>query len=309
MRVISSVTTHLVRNEITLTLTLSRSTGRGDQRVSDRWILSRFTAAVAEANAALAIYRFDQYAKVCYDFFWRDFCDWYVEAIKPAMKDPATSGATANVLAAVLDGTLRLMHPMIPFITERLWWQLNAVRPERGLPGLLDCPPSERLIKAAWPKPTAFDESAEHVFPRLQAVIVAVRNVRNEYKLDPKKAITVQLSVPGVEAVAQTEANRGMIEFLSPCVIERIGSDLPPPDNAARGSGEGFEVFALNMIDPDAEAKRTAKQREELERKVVALRGRLANPSYADKAPPHLVQQTRDELATAEAELVKLGSG
>ena len=119
--------------------------------LADRWIVSRFNRTVEEANAALAAYRFDQYAKACYDFFWRDFCDWYVEATKPAMKDPARAAQTANVLAAVLDGALRLMHPMIPFITETIWWRLNDVRPDRGLPGRLECPPRPRLIRAAWP--------------------------------------------------------------------------------------------------------------------------------------------------------------
>ena len=117
----------------------------------DRWIISRFHRAVKESNDALKAYRFDLYAKTCYDFFWRDFCDWYVEAIKPAMKDPARAPQTANVLSAVLDGSLRLMHPMIPFITETIWWRLNDVRPVRGLPGLLECPPSKRLVLAQWP--------------------------------------------------------------------------------------------------------------------------------------------------------------
>src|SRR5439155_11516518 len=103
--------------------------------IADNWIVSRFNRTVAEANSALESYRFDQYAKVCYDFFWRDFCDWYVEAAKPAMKDPARQVQTANVLAATLDGALRLLHPIIPFITETIWWKLCDVRPERGLPG------------------------------------------------------------------------------------------------------------------------------------------------------------------------------
>ena len=119
--------------------------------LADRWIIARFHRTVAECDDALKSYRFDVYAKSCYDFFWRDFCDWYVEAIKPAMKDPARAPQTANVLAAVLDGSLRLMHPMIPFITETVWWRLNDVRPQRGLPGLLECPPSKRLVTAQWP--------------------------------------------------------------------------------------------------------------------------------------------------------------
>ena len=82
----------------------------------------------------------------------RDLCDWDLEAIKPAMKDPARAGVTANVLASVLDGSLRLMHPMIPFITETIWWKLNEVRPgARTLPGRIEGSDSPRLVKAAWP--------------------------------------------------------------------------------------------------------------------------------------------------------------
>src|SRR5262249_31438911 len=121
--------------------------------MADRWIVSRFNRTVDEANQALAAYRFDLYAKSCYDFFWRDLCDWYIEAIKPDLKDPNRAPTVAHVLAATLDGALRLMHPIIPFITETIWWKLNETRPHRGLPGRLDCgdAPSKRLIKAPWP--------------------------------------------------------------------------------------------------------------------------------------------------------------
>src|SRR5437588_12872 len=154
--------------------------------MTDHWIVSRFNRAVEESNAALKVYRFDVYAKACYDFFWRDFCDWYVEAIKPALKDAARAGQAANVLAAVLDGALRLMHPIIPFITETIWWKLNEARPVRELPGRIEgSPNSPRLIKAKWPQVGSFSEAAEHIFPKFQEVIGAIRNARNEYKADP----------------------------------------------------------------------------------------------------------------------------
>ncbi len=92
---------------------------------SSAGLIGRLTKSIRRSSQ----YRFDVYAKNCYDFFWRDLCDWYLEAIKPAMKDPRRAGQTANVLAAVMDGALRLMHPMIPFITETIWWRLNEVRP------------------------------------------------------------------------------------------------------------------------------------------------------------------------------------
>ncbi len=117
--------------------------------LADRWIVSRFNRAVEDSNVALAVYRFDQYARACYDFFWRDFCDWYLEAAKSALKDPDRSAATAAVLSRMLDSLLRLMHPMIPFITERLWWNLH---------------PGTKLISAAWPAGGPIDTDAEQVF-------------------------------------------------------------------------------------------------------------------------------------------------
>ena len=270
----------------------------------DRWILSRFHRTLATANDALAVYRFDQYAKACYEFFWDDFCAWYVEASKPAMKDPARRDQTAHVLAAVLDGALRLMHPVIPFITETIWWQLNAVRPTRGLPGRLDCPPSPRLIHATWPTPADTDDSAEHGFRQLQEIITAVRNLRNEHKADPKKPVAVSLSAP--PELQHLDANRELIELLAVCTVQQVGPNLPPPRHAARATAAGCDVYVEGLIDPAAEGQRLAKAREVLAGKITALQARLANPSYADRAPPKLVQQTRDELAAAEAELAKL---
>jgi valyl-tRNA synthetase len=273
--------------------------------LADQWILSRFNRTVAECDSALREYRFDQYAKSCYDFFWRDFCDWYLEAIKPAMKDPARAAQTASVLAAVLDGSLRLMHPMIPFITETIWWRLSDVREERGLPGRIMGCTSKRLIHAAWPKVGDFSEAAEHIFPRLQEIVVAIRNIRNQYKVDPRKSVAVSISAPG-DSARQIEANRTVIETLATCALKEVRTDLPAPPNAARALAAGCEIFVEGLIDPEAEKQRLGRKREELIKQINALRGRLSNESYTAKAPPHLVKQTQDQLAQAEAELAKV---
>src|SRR5262249_12962724 len=161
-----------------------------------------FSRAAKEIESALRDYRFDQYAKSCYDFFWGDLCDWYLEAIKPAMKDPKRAPQTAQVLSTVLDGSLRLMHPMIPFITETLWCKLNEVGPLRGIANAIETPPSERLIKAAWPKVGSSDDSVEASFARLQEIVQALRNLRSEHKVDPKRTIAVTVSADGPAAKA-----------------------------------------------------------------------------------------------------------
>jgi valyl-tRNA synthetase len=265
--------------------------------LADKWIISRFNRAVSDANAAMSVYRFDQYAKVCYDFFWRDFCDWYVEAIKPALKDAARAAQTSDVLAVVLDGALRLMHPMIPFITETIWWRLNSVRPARGTTR-----PSNRLILATWPTGGAVDDAAEADFSKLQEIIAAIRNVRNEHKADPKKSVEVTID-PG-DSRSLLEQERGTIELLATCRVT-LGSATPTP-GSARATAGGCEISIAGLTDTEAEQQRQAKQRQTLIDKREALRKRLANPAYTEKAPPHLVQQTRDELAAVEAELTKL---
>jgi valyl-tRNA synthetase len=274
--------------------------------LSDHWIISRFNRTVAECNSALNDYRFDHYAKACYDFFWRDLCDWYLEAIKPAMKDPARAAGTANVLASVLDGALRLMHPMTPFITETIWWKLNDVRPDRSIAGHLECPPSQRLIKAAWPVAAAVDDAIEAVFASLQETIGAIRNLRNEHKVDPKRVVTATIVAPA-ESARQIEENREIIELLALCKLAAVGPNLAPPAQAARTQASSVEIYLEGLVDQAAEQQRSTKRKEELTKKRTALQGRLANKAYADRAPAHLVQQTRDELAAVEAELEKLG--
>jgi valyl-tRNA synthetase len=259
----------------------------------ERWIISRFNRAVAEADAALAVYRFDQYAKVCYDFFWRDFCDWYVEAIKPSLRDPATSARTGQILAGVLDGALRLLHPIIPFITETIWWKLNEAAPERSR----KIPKSPRLIKAAWPAAGAVDAEAETVFGKLQEIVGAIRNARNVHKIDPKTELTVGIQ-PFDEWI---EKNQATINLLAVC---RVSGAASP--NATRVTAADHQIWIEGLSDKQADTEIKEKNRETLERKRTTLKARLDNPGYAAKAPAHLVEQTKAELAKTEAELAEL---
>jgi valyl-tRNA synthetase len=281
--------------------------GATEPSLADRWILSRLATTVRDANAALADYRFDQYAKACYDFFWRDLCDWYIEAIKPAMRSPDQAPRVANVLATALDASLRLMHPMIPFITETIWWRLNEVRPQRGVAGVAGAS-SERLITAAWPAAdeSLIDPSTEAEFARLQDLITAIRNVRNEHKVEPRRSISVVLVGPD-EALQPALANRQIIQTLATCTIREAGPAARPQSGASRALAGAVEIHVEGLVDAAAEEQRVAKRREELNRQITALRGRLANENYTKKAPPHLVQQTKDQLAEAEAELARLG--
>lgn len=271
-----------------------------EPELPDRWIISRLHRTIGDANNSLAAYRFDQYAKTCYDFFWGDFCDWYLEAVKPALKDSARAPQTANVLAAVLGSALRLMHPIIPFITETIWEQLCRIRPERGIPGQIMGCTSELLIRAAWPRSGATDEGAEEDFNKIRQIVTAIRNVRSEYKLDPKKSVAACISAPA-ELAGLLQSNTELIELLGTCRLQPHA-----PAGAAKTLAAGCEIFIENPVDPQAEQQRLASERAKLKKQADALRARLSNESYISKAPPHLVQQTRDQLAQVEIEIEKL---
>jgi valyl-tRNA synthetase len=263
-----------------------------------------------EVNETLSSYRFDAYAKACYDFFWRDLCDWYVEAIKPAMKDPKRAGQTSAILAACLDASLRLMHPMIPFITEILFWKLNEVRPNRMLEQILELPPSKRLINAAWPHRlnewTAM--SADFLVPKLQEIIGAIRQLRNDHKVDPKKTVAVSIKATP-DACRTIDGNREVIELLATCTIKTVDAHLGPIANAAKSQAAGCEIYVEGLVDEAAEQQRASKRREEVTKQIAIRESRLANQGYIAKAPPALVKQTQDELAALKAELEKLSNG
>jgi valyl-tRNA synthetase len=273
----------------------------------DRWMLSRLAHTVTEATEALQQFRFDQYAKTCYDFIERDFSDWYVEASKPALRaaadSPQAAAQTANLLAVALDASLRLLHPIIPFVTERIWWSLNQIRPARGIPAI-PCPSSTQLlIRAPFPAVAGLQKlhsADEQTFSDIQALITAVRNVRNTNKLDPRKSLTINVKT----SRASVQQNKDLIESLAICQLAEIGPKIAEPPGAVRASAGPFEIYVVGADTPlTTDSATAAKRREELTKQIGTLRARLASPGYADKAPPKLVEQTRQQLAAAEAEL------
>jgi len=274
--------------------------------LADRWILSRLNRTIREADDAINAYRFDQYAKTTYDFFWRDFCDWYLEIAKSQMKNPATRESTGKLLMAVLDASLRLLHPVIPFVTEKVWWQLNDIAPDRSIKGVIELAPAKRCIRAKWLSAGAVDESAEAIMDNLQVLITAIRTIRNDYKVSPKQVVPVTIVAP--ECGQQIELNREVIETLAMCKLSGVVNEMTtPPANSTKAPAGACEVYVEGLIDPAAEFERVNKRRDELVKSIAALKGRLSNQGYLAKAPPNLVKQTQDQLADAEAELAKLG--
>jgi len=271
----------------------------------DRWILSRAARTVHAADKALGDYDFHNYANTLYQFVWNDVCDWYIEAIKPVIRKPE-GVRSRQVLATVLDVSLRLLHPAMPFVTEKLYETLHAVCPKRGVDGL-DPAESDPLATAMWPTAdrAVIDMDAEEQFERLKTVVQMIREARSSTNIPPKQVVEISAKMDA--DVAEQIANyRGVLQTLANVKVIGFGPDRTKPDGAAVVVRPLAEVFLHDQLDADAEKTRLSKRREEVSKSIKALEGRLNNKGYTEKAPAHLVRQTRDQLADAKAELEKL---
>ena len=265
----------------------------------DRWILSRLVQTLTECEKALAGYQFNSYATAMYDFLWRDFCDWYLEAIKPTVADSPLQRA---VLAHVLEATVRLLHPIAPFITESIWEHLRTVDTIAidGV-GLAPARCGDVLATAGWPRVDAEwrSEAVEAHFERVRALVTAIREVRAQHQVQPKRRIRLHAPEEVIQLIVTTDPVVSALAGLSRCTHdEPAGASVP-----FRFEGLDLHLSDLaDAVDSETERARLAKKLAEGEKEAVALEKRLANPGYADKAPAHLVQQTRDRLEGKLAE-------
>ena len=271
-----------------------------DLSLIDRWMLSRLASAVRDIDAALSEYQFNPYAERVYDLLWRDFCDWYLEGVKPTI---AKSPAQRAVLRTCLDVILRVLHPICPFITETLHASLASL-PAAKIEGLeLDQP--ALLCRSAWPQPDErwLDDTSVAGFERVRALIGAIREVRSDHKVPPRARITLHASGDLVETAAPAEA-----VVLSLAGLETITPDGAPGTSVVF-SFEGVEHALSGLsqgVDKDAEKERLGRQLAELKKAIGGLEGRLNNPGYVDKAPEKLVNETRAQLAEKQADLQRV---
>ena len=273
-------------------------------RTEDRWILSRLATTAQQVTTMLDRYQFDQATRTIRDFTWNEFCDWYVEMVKPRLKDEAARPLAQRVLVVVIDNLLRLLHPFAPFITEELWQKLNELAPVRGLGQPAQA--SECVMVEAWPEINAdlVSEELEDRFERLQQTIIAVRNVRAQYKISPKEPLKLFMKC-APDVAEQMQAVSDQFDNLSRTMLEAAGLDISPPDGSASFSlkdADGY-IPLEGLVDTEAEAAKLLKQKEELENQIAGSEKKLSNPNFVDKAPEHVVQAFRDTLAERQAQL------
>ncbi|MDP8223830.1 MAG: valine--tRNA ligase [Candidatus Lernaella stagnicola] len=268
----------------------------GELPAEDRWILSRTSKAVATVHRYLEEYNPAAAINAARSFFWAEFCDWYLEIIKPRLADPEKQALAGQVLATVLGHVLRLFHPFTPFITEALWETLNELAPERGIEEKLA--PSELLIHAAWPQASAAweDTDLERRFGIMQGITRSVRDLRAKYGLPPRGALPVIIKA-GVGAAGELEELADVLQHIA--VLESLTFDPEAQADATAASAVvgDLQVFMLGVVDVAKEKERLTKQRDKLAGDVERTGKKLANENFVAKAPPAVVEKERARLA------------
>ncbi len=296
------------------------SIGITELPAEDRWILAELSEVVRRTNQQLKTYQFAQCIKDLRSFFWESLCDWYLELTKARLSyEPRTSvraddpqleplpsddaGVARQILAFVLDQTLRLLHPFMPFITERLWQQLNTIAPRRGLPGLAEPVMGGLLIKAQFPPaegwPKLDNAGIRAVFADLQAATRGVRDLRSKCGVRPKQKLTVTLNAPA-EHLEALRADASIIRRLANVAELTVTTGATRPKNAATLISGHVQILVHDISDDAAEAKRLREEIAETQKQIAASRARLANENFTAKAPADIVQAARERLAELE---------
>jgi len=255
--------------------------------LEDRWILSRFSRTAQEVNEALAIYRFDDAANRIYEFFWRDFCDWYIELSKPRLlggEQKLVRMACAN-LVSLFEASLRLLHPVMPFITEEIWHAIYD-----------GAPPLKSIALAAFPAadPSQVNLDAETDMAILQDLIVSVRNLRAELKVEQKAKVPIEVFTEDAPIRSLIAQNRGAVERLAN--VDAITfAEASLAKLAAVRSTARFDVRLIyeRTIDVAAECERLRKELEKIEKEFANNQRQLGNEQFLAKAPASVVDGLR----------------
>jgi valyl-tRNA synthetase len=276
----------------------------GALSLADRWIISRLQHAESEVRRHMDQYRFDMAAQALYEFIWNEYCDWYLELSKPVLWDDNSSEeakrGTLGTLVRVLEATLRLAHPIMPFITESIWQQVKELAGKNG----------DTIMLAAYPEPqdALVDAEAEADIAWLQNVITAVRNVRAEKNIPPSKELELLFKNGDDEDFRRAEENQTFLMKLAK--LEKLtwlneGDEEPMSVTQLVGDMEILIPMA-GFIDKDAEVERLVKSVEKLEKEIERVNNKLGNPGFTDKAPAAVIEKEKEKAAGFTRDIAKL---
>ena len=270
---------------------------RAPRTPADAWIEGRLAATILAVRAHLRRYRFNDAASAIYQFLWHEFCDWYLEIAKLSLyrpESPVQRLRTQHTLVTVLETTLRLLHPFMPFITEELWQRL----PHAG----------DSIMVAPYPKAGGRRHApeAERAMDAVMDVITAVRNIRGEMRIPPGVTLTATLRPPA-DARGLFEAQRPLVEALARARLT-VDPAAARPRNSALAVVGAAELYVEleGIVDLAAERQRLEKEIRRAAETIEFLRGKLARPEFLERAPAEIVDKERERLGEQEALRVKL---
>ena len=257
----------------------------GEKSVADKWILTQLNETIEHVTRLSERYEFGEVGRALYNFIWDDFCDWYIEMAKLPLygENEAAKKTTRSILAYVLDNTMRLLHPFMPFITEEIWQNL----PHAG----------ESITTAAWPvvKPELSDDQAAQEMKLLMEMIRSVRNIRAEVNTPMSKKIKILVKAKDAAVLKAIENNRGYIErFCNPEELQ-LGVDIDVPEKAMTAVITGLEIILPleGLINIDEEIARLEKEYEKLNKEVDRVQKKLSNEGFMKKAPESVIAEER----------------
>ncbi|MBU9809978.1 valine--tRNA ligase [Rahnella sp. C60] len=276
--------------------------GELELSLADRWILAEYNRTVKTYREAMDNYRFDLAASILYEFTWNQFCDWYLELTKPVMNggNEAQLRGTRHTLVEVLEGLLRLAHPIIPFITETIWQRVKSLKGITAETIMLQPFPEFDAAKA--------DELALADLEWIKQAIIAIRNVRAEMNLSPAKPLELLLRGASADAQRRVEQNLSFIKSLARLESITIlpAGDKGPVSVTKLVEGAELLIPMAGLIDKDAELARLDKEMAKLDGEIASIEGKLSNEGFVARAPEAVVAKERERLTACGEAKVKL---
>ncbi|PRX28923.1 valyl-tRNA synthetase [Orenia metallireducens] len=275
--------------------------GELNYTLADQWILSRLNKKINQVTELLEEYQFGQATQELYDFVWREFCDWYIELVKPRLyqQENSVDRQTAQYVTwFTLDNILRLLHPFMPFITEEIWQHVTAKE-------------EESLMVSHWPEADSLvtNNQAESKMELVMDIIRSIRNIRNEMKVNPGRKITAILSSEVEGKLAVVEEGKDYIADLANIEELTISKEVAArPEQASTAITSEIEIILplAGMVDIEKEIARLEDEIKKMEAEIKRATGKLSNPGFVNNAPDHLVEEERRKKEEYSAKKVQL---
>ncbi|TWT83575.1 Valine--tRNA ligase [Planctomycetes bacterium CA13] len=279
--------------------------------LEDRWLLSRLSTVTRDVTEAIEHYHFAEASRILYDFAWNEFCSFYIEIAKPRLSDNALRGVTQSVIAHGLDTLLRLLHPIMPFVTESIWGFLNDAAPERGLANPVKAP--RFVMTADWPVAEAshYNESIERQFNEFQEVVGAIRRIRSSQNIAPKEVVPVAIRC-SQSSQSLLEPMRSYFQALTGADVVALGEHAAPFEIDAPLALTSLDIDVHvdleKFIDVNAELSRLEKLRDQVVKQITGKEQKLSNENFVARAPEAVVLKERESLDDLKKQLQSVQS-